>query len=239
MHPAFAGDRRIIEKLQQNRQRINQVRQLALLPLPERLEVSGRIFQQLMRLNRRVVRKRRGGNFRCHRSVVQHPNHRLLQDLTNHRRLQPPATEPLHQRVLTTRLHHEQHAFLGFGQQKLVSRHALFTGGNAIKIKFNAEATLGGHLGTAAGQAGGTHVLRSHHITARESLQTGFDQAFLKEGITHLNSRTIVQGIRTEFGAGEAGPAHAITPGGAAHIHNRVAHALRAGFDDLIGLHQP
>ena len=239
MHPAFAGDRRIIEKLQQNRGRIQQFRQLTLLPLPERLEISGRVLQQLMRLNRRVVRKRYGGNFRGHFAVVQHPNHRLLQHLADHRRLQAPATEALHQHLLTARLHHEQHAFLGFGQQKLVGRHALFTGGNPIEIQFNAQATLSGHLGTTAGQAGGPHVLRSDHITTRKSLETGFDQAFLQKRIAHLHGRTIIQGIRAEFGTGETGTAHAITPRGAAHIHNRVAHALRTGFDDLIGLHQP
>ena len=54
-----------------------------------------------------------------------------------------------------------------------------------------------------------------------------------------MNGGAIIQGISTELSAGKAGSPHTVTTGGAAHVHHRIADADRAGFDDLLSLHQP
>ena len=238
MHPALAGDGWIIQQLQQHGRRVLQGRQLTLLPLPELLQIRRGLLQQGVLLNRRVIRQGGGRHLGSHLAVVQHTHHRFLQHLTHHGGLQTPASEALHQRLLATGLHHKQHPLLGLREQKFVGRHAVFAGRDAIEVEFNPQATFGRHLRTTAGESGSPHVLGRHHITAGEGLQAGLDQPLLQKRITHLNRRTVVQGVGTEFGTGETGAAHAIPTRGAAHVDHRIAHPLGAGLDDLLGLHQ-
>ncbi len=169
---------------------------------------------------------------------MQNPHQRLIQHPSDHGSLKAPAMKTLHQPFLATALDHEQHPLLRFRQQELVRRHAALPGRHAIKVQFHTKTTLGSHFGATAGEAGRSHVLSSHHITAGEGLQTGLDQTFLQERIPHLHRRTVVQGIRTEFRTGEAGPPHAITTGGAADVDDGVPDAGRTGLHDLTGLHQ-
>ena len=238
MHPALAGDGRIIQKLQQNSRRVLQGRQLTLLPLPELQKIRRGLLQQLVLLDRRVIRQGSGRHLGSHVTVMQHAHHGFLQHLTHHGGLQTPASEALHQCVFATSLHHKQHPLLGFRKQELVCRHAVFASRNPIEIKLNPQAALRRHLRTAAGESGSPHVLSCNHITTGECLQTGLDQPLLQEGITHLNRRTVIQGVSTEFSTGEAGTAHAIPTRGAADVDHRIAHPLGAGLDDLLGLHQ-
>ena len=195
--------------------------------------------QQLVLVDRRVIGQGIGGHFRRHRAVLEHPHHILGQHPTDHGRLQAPAAEAGHQHLLAAGLHHEQHPLLGFTQQELIGGHAGFPRRHPIEIELNAEAALGGHLRTAAGEAGGAHVLGRHHITTLEGLQTGLDQPLLQKGIAHLHGGAIVEGGLGELGTGEAGAAHAIAAGGAAHINHRIAHPPGTGADDVVGFHQP
>ena len=239
VNPALARNGRVIQKRKQSCSRVREGRQLLFIPFPQLLQVRRGLLQQGVLLNRRVISEGRRRHFRSHRTVVQHPHDRLLQNPTDHSRLQTPTAEALHQGLFATGLDHKQHPLLRLRQQELVGRHALFAGRNTIEIQFHTKPPFGGHLGTTAGQPRSPHVLRCDHIAAGEGLQTGFDQSLLQEGITHLNGRTIIQGIGTELSAGKAGAPHTVPAGGAAHVNDGIADALGTGFDDVLGLHQP
>ena len=99
-----------------------------------------------MLFNRRVVRQSGGGHFGGHNAVVQHPHQWLLKDPTDDGGLKAPSPETLLQSILTTSLHHEQHAFLGFRQQKLIRSHSLLSGWYPIQIQLNADPALRCHL---------------------------------------------------------------------------------------------
>ena len=238
MNPLLARNGGVIQKLKQGCRCIAQLRKLLLGPAPERLKVCRGLLQQGMFFDWSVIGKSRGRHLSGDGTVMQHPHNRFLEDLAHNRRLQAPATEALHQGVLPAGLHHEQHPFLGFRQQELVSRHPGFTGRNTVQIQFHPQAPFGSHFRTAAGETSGTHVLRCHHITTGEGLKAGFDQPFLQKRIAHLHGGAIIQGIGTELSTGKAGSPHAVPTGGAAHVHHRIADADRTGFDDLLGLHQ-
>ena len=156
--------------------------------------------------------------------MLQHPHHGLLEHTPHHSSLQSPAPEPLHQELLAAGTHHKQHALLGFREQVLVGGHALFAGGHTIEIELDAHIPLGGHLRAAAGETGGAHVLRGHHITTLERLETGFNQPLLQERIPHLHGRTVIEGGGAEFSTGKTGSTHAITARGASHVNHWIAH---------------
>ena len=202
------------------------------------LHRSRRFAEQLTAVNRCVLSQSAGGNLRSHRTVLQHTHHRFFQHPANHRGLQAPAAEALHQGFFAARLHHKQHPLLGFREQEFVGRHPGFTGRHTVEIQLDAEITLGGHLRATAGQSGSAHVLGSHHITTLESLEAGLDQALLQKGIPHLHGRAVVEAVFTELGAGKAGTAHAVAAGGAAHVNHRVSHTGGTRTHDRFGLHQ-
>ena len=236
--PALTGNGGIIQEAEESRSGIRQFRQLVFTPLPQVLQICRGSLQQGVLLDRRVISQSSGRHFRSHRTLMQHANDRLLQHPTHHGSLQSPSLESLHQGLFPAGLDHKQHPFLGLGQQKFVGRHPLFPRWNAIKIQLDSKAAFGGHLRTTAGQTGSAHVLSSHHITAVESLETCLNQTLLKEGITDLDRRTIIQRVSTELRTGKTGTPHAVPSGCAADINDRVANSLSAGFHDLLGLHQ-
>ena len=240
-HPGLAGDGWVIQQLQQHRlDRLGlQRRQAALLPTPMGLNRLGRFRQQLPLVNGRVFRQGPGRHLRRHRPVLQHPHQLLLQHPAHHRRLQSPAPEAFHQRLLAARLHHKQHPFLGFRQQEVVGGHPRFPGGHQIQIQLDAHMALGGHLGAAAGEASGTHVLGGQHITAFKGLKAGLNQSLLQKRVTHLHRRPVIQGGFAQFSTGKAGAAHAIPASGAAHINHRITHTDGARAHDFRGFHQP
>ena len=203
------------------------------------LDLGRRFAEQFVVVDRGVVGQGAGGHLGRHLAVLEHPHHVFLQHPAHHGRLQAPAGETLHQHLLRAGLHHKQHPLLGFAEQKLIGRHAGLAGGHAIEVQLDAQTPLGGHLRAAAGEAGGTHILGGHHIATREGLQAGLNQPFLEERITHLHGGPIIQGGLGELGGRKTGAAHAVAAGGAAHVNHRIAHALGAGADDLLGFHQP
>ena len=152
--------------------------------------------------------------------------------------MEAPAAKAFHQGLLAARFDHEQHAFLGFREQKLVGRHALLAGRHPIEIQLDPDTPLGGHLRTTAGEASGAHVLGGDHIASLEGLQTSLDQALLQKRVPHLHGGAIVEGSRTEFGTGKAGAPHAITAGGTAHVHHWIANAGGTRTHDALGFHQ-
>ena len=241
MHPALARDGGVIQKTQQLLTPVMVLRRAGKIrfsPAPELLNVSGWFLQEVVVIDRRVLGQSTGRHFRRHCTVLQHPNHGLRQDTTHHGRLKSPAPEALHQRFLAASADHEQHPLLGFREQILISRHPLFAGRHLVEIELHADIALGRHLGTTAGETSCPHVLGSHHITALKRLQTGFNQTFFQEGITHLHSRSIVERGGTELSTGKTGSPHAVAACGATDIDDGIADAGGPRFDNVLGLHQ-
>ena len=147
--PAFAGDGGVIKESQQIRSPVviaGNLGKISLRPAPMLLDVLWRLRDQGVLIDGSVFRKSPGRNLSSHRSMLKHTYNRLRENLTHNGRLQAPAAETLHQRLLTTGLHHKQHPLLRFRQQELVRSHALFTGWNPVEIQLNPHIPFGGHL---------------------------------------------------------------------------------------------
>ena len=96
MNPLLACNGGVIQKLQQGCRGIAQLWKLLLGPTPECLKVCRGLLQEGMFFNRRVIGKSRGRHLSSDSAVMQHPHNRFLEHLAHDRRLQAPATEPLH-----------------------------------------------------------------------------------------------------------------------------------------------
>ena len=146
-----------------------------------------------MLVDRCVFCQSPGRNFCRHSTVLQHPHHRLFQNATHNRCLQPPTPETLHQLLLPTRTHHKQHALLRFRKQEFVGGHAFFARRHSIEVQLDAHISLSGHLRTTTGQTRSTHILGRDNITALKGFQASLNQSLLEKGISHLHRRAIIQ----------------------------------------------
>jgi hypothetical protein len=164
---------------------------------------------------------------------------RLGNDFPGHTSLQTPAVEDLHHLRLAAFLHHQQHPLLGFREQVFPGSHAAFPRRHSVEVKADPHPSLGGHFRSGAGEASRPHILGSHHSSCGKGLQTGLDEALAQEGIPHLHCRPILLRILLELGAGKAGAADAIPPGGGAHVQDRVPHPPRCRFHHCRRLQQP
>ena len=158
-----------------------------------RLDVLWWLREKLVLVDRGVFCQGTGRYFCCHRTVLQHPHHWLLQNATDNGRLKSPTPETLHQLLLPTRTHNKQHALLGFRKQEFVGGHAVFSCGHPIEVQLNAHISLRCHLRTTTGETRCTHILSGNDITALKGFQASLNQALLEKRISNLHGRPVIQ----------------------------------------------
>ena len=91
-------------------------RQLRLGPAPVLLNGCRGLAQQVVAVDRRVIRQGTGGHLSSDRTVLQDPNNVVLQDTADDGRLQAPTGKALHQCRFAAGLHHKEHPLLGFAE---------------------------------------------------------------------------------------------------------------------------
>ncbi|MPM35491.1 hypothetical protein SDC9_82084 [bioreactor metagenome] len=87
-----------------------------------------------------------------------------------------------------------------------------------------------GHFATGRSDSSSSHILNTDYGICFHEFQAGFQEQFLHKGVTHLNSRTFVLRLLTQFFAGKGSPMDAIAAGTRTDSHDRITHPFGDSF---------
>ncbi len=187
----------------------------------------------------RLVRQGAIGDLGHHHAVILHPQQSVGGDHADGGGVQAPLPEHAVDLLFPPLLHHQQHAFLRFGEHDLVGRHPSLALRHQLQIDLDAGTAPAAHLAGRAGQPGRAHVLNAHDGPGLHRLQTGLQQQLFHEGVAHLDIGPLLLGLLGELGRGHRGPVDAVAAGLGAHINDRVAHPAGPGIEDLVLFKDP
>ena len=128
----------------------------------------------------------------------------------------------------------DQHPFLGFGQEDLIRRHALFPLGDPIEVDGRALARFSRHFGGRAGQPGGAHVLDPDDDSPLHDLEAGFHQELFLERIADLDVGPLGFSVPAEFLGGHRGSVDAVAAGLGPDVEKDVAGVFGPGVENLV-----
>ena len=147
---------------------------------------------------------------------------------------QIPLVENLLHFLFAALVHHDEHAFLGFGKHDFVAAHVGRALRHLVQLDLDAGARAGGGFARGARQAGGAHVLHAGDRAGGEQFQARFADELLHEGIAHLHRAALLLGrFLGQILRGKRRARQAVAPGGRAHVKDGVAHALGRAARDL------
>ena len=108
-------------------------------------------------------------------------------------------------------LQHHEHPLLTFGEHHLVCRHGVLANWYEIEVQANAEAAFVTHFNSRTRQTCCPHVLDRNDRTGRHQFQSGFEQAFFREGIANLDSWAFLFDCVVEFRGRHCRAANTVT----------------------------